>query len=485
MRRIKIVKAVPGAGKTRSITEEISSVLEGGTPVDEIYAVTFTRSAAAELRGRLSQDIHSSTIHSLAYSIVSQYGDPAGKSYSELIDEATRISRLPEFVKDFRCGFLAIDEAQDLTSQQYSFLKSLSDLSSYTYIVGDPNQSIYGFNGSDPEIMMQFDAPDVFREVRSMNTSYRLPSKIASYINLAFYPNADIEMKSQVNGEMMFYGTTKVELYNKAAQTVMKDEEQAVLMRTNREVINFIKRQDVSGKASAVLPSSLHPYISMMYTISRMNEGIYPHELAGLSWMIGGFSWSTNHMLKTMRASRLNREHLDNLFNPSTHLYTDDLPPILPSTRNQVYLLLQEIDEYSKYYSARRKEDISGLLTVLMERAYNTEQFWKTLALTDDDIVNLAFDRIETDQDSYFETNPGANVKCMTMHSSKGREFENVSVVVNGWSVNIYEQEEFRVLYVACSRAKKRLEVISPMDIRRNKDKRNIIDSLNPERDIL
>ena len=51
---------------------------------------------------------------------------------------------------------LMIDEAQDLSALQHAFIKKLLKPNGRMAIVGDPNQSIYGFSGSDIESWQKF-----------------------------------------------------------------------------------------------------------------------------------------------------------------------------------------------------------------------------------------------------------------------------------------------------------------------------------------
>lgn len=487
MRRVKIVEAVPGSGKTRSIKTEIDSEIEKGADPEKITIVTFTRSAAEEIGSRIENPkVSASTIHSLSYRILQETNYPGLNelSYSQLLDLATSTVRTEEFKSSHRYDMFAIDEAQDLTHQQYSLLSSLSELSGYTYVVGDRNQSIYSFNGSDPDIMLKFGkGAEAYSE--RMVRSYRIPSNVASYVNSMFSLEPEI-VPTGDSGRCKFHQSEKAKLYNDAASLVRDKTDQAVLMRTNREVINFVKRNDMKGRIAATLPAGMHPYISMMHTISRLEEGIYPNELLSLSWMTGGFSWATNLALKTMPPVRLTRSQLDTMYNPGTHSYAkNDLPPVLTGSRSQIYSLLQELDNYSSFYHARSKDDLYLLFDMLRTTAYNVEQFWKNIRLSDEEIVEMAQTRIQTEQEQYFRTDYETENECMTMHSAKGREFDSVITVINGWSVNIYSPEEFRVLYVACTRARKELDIVSPKDIKRSKDKINIIDSLDNERDIL
>jgi len=98
-----IIMAGPGSGKTRMLTHRIAHlVLERGVPAASCLAVTFTRRAAAELRGRLSAllpqragacAVHS--FHSLGLAILRASGAAAGlKPDFRIADEPERRAAL-------------------------------------------------------------------------------------------------------------------------------------------------------------------------------------------------------------------------------------------------------------------------------------------------------------------------------------------------------------------------------------------------------
>lgn len=55
-----------------------------------------------------------------------------------------------------RFQYILIDEFQDISPAQYEIIRLLAAPSNHLFIVGDDDQSIYGFRGSDPSIMLGF-----------------------------------------------------------------------------------------------------------------------------------------------------------------------------------------------------------------------------------------------------------------------------------------------------------------------------------------
>lgn len=70
--------------------------------------------------------------------------------------------------------YICIDEAQDLNYAQYQLLRSITiGEHQNVMMVGDPNQSIFAFNGSSPEYMTQMFVEDFQPEIIELKENYR------------------------------------------------------------------------------------------------------------------------------------------------------------------------------------------------------------------------------------------------------------------------------------------------------------------------
>lgn len=80
--------------------------------------------------------------------------------------------------------YLCVDEAQDLNRAQYFLLKALvGDVSPNVMLVGDPNQSIYAFNGSSHEFMTECFVKDFSATVHQLNENYRCSRRVVAAAN--------------------------------------------------------------------------------------------------------------------------------------------------------------------------------------------------------------------------------------------------------------------------------------------------------------
>ncbi len=205
------VVAGPGAGKTRTLVARVEALLRRGVRPADITAVTFTDQAAAELRQRLEsalggkralRGLTAGTFHSICLRLlpgVRVAGDAealelAGQTARELgRKEAPRrllqaVSQVKNGVEgaldalgaDFFARYnarlrgsglldfddllaealrrsaenktcfahLLVDEFQDINDLQYELVRTWSAGGRSLFVIGDPDQSIYGFRGA-------------------------------------------------------------------------------------------------------------------------------------------------------------------------------------------------------------------------------------------------------------------------------------------------------------------------------------------------
>lgn len=208
------IVAGAGSGKTRVLTRRIAyRIADGQAEASRTVAVTFTRRAANELRGRLhrlglSEHVHVGTLHSLVYGRLRQYWRDSGKPARRIFDNAARrlspdeqrrrgIIEFDEVLVEFaeavrtdaalaeavRWFFrhVYVDEFQDVSAAQFDAVMALVDGDRPDLcVVGDPNQSIYGWNGADPGLMASLPSRFAGLEVVRLDANYRSAPEIVA-----------------------------------------------------------------------------------------------------------------------------------------------------------------------------------------------------------------------------------------------------------------------------------------------------------------
>lgn len=92
-----------------------------------------------------------------------------------------------------RFAHILVDEFQDLSAPQYDLLRLLAGAGTFVFAIGDPDQAIYGFRGSDPRIFSRFenDFPGLTRI--ALDRSFRCPARVIDAATRLMERETDIE----------------------------------------------------------------------------------------------------------------------------------------------------------------------------------------------------------------------------------------------------------------------------------------------------
>lgn len=145
-----------------------------------------------------------------------------------------------------RFDYFLIDEFQDINKVQYELIKMLSLRTQNVCAVGDDDQSIYAFRGSDPSYLLTFEKDFPGTRMVILNQNYRSPHEIVETANTIIAANQQRhkkEMKAQYAlsaQPMIFYPYDEEEeatmiltdIQDKIEQGA-KPEDFAILFRTN------------------------------------------------------------------------------------------------------------------------------------------------------------------------------------------------------------------------------------------------------------
>lgn len=91
----------------------------------------------------------------------------------------------PEILEQYQSRFqyFLIDEFQDINKVQYELIKLLSERSKNVCAVGDDDQSIYAFRGSDPQYLLQFEKDFPDSKLVVLDQNYRSSHEIVTTAN--------------------------------------------------------------------------------------------------------------------------------------------------------------------------------------------------------------------------------------------------------------------------------------------------------------
>lgn len=388
--------------------------------------------------------------------------------------------------------YILIDEFQDINKAQFDVVRILADEYRNLFVVGDDDQSIYGFRGSAPQIMLDFNKyySDAVRIDMCIN--YR------STGNIVFASRAVAE-----ENEHRYY--KDITTYNSQGDTVsvyefnsLNDEKAFLVSEIRRLIDTGIAADDI-----AVL--SRTNVIGNMYMSRLESDGIPCCDYSVVQDIYE--HWISKDILTYIRIALGSRERIDFLRiinKPLRYIsrsYITQPADINALKRGyegneqmseQVEKLVSDIslirsmspfaavnyirkgvgyDEYIRNYIYEHKADKEELYNVLDELAHRASQYM-SLSQWLEDIAEYIR---QCDKDR--QNNTADGVHMLTMHGSKGLEYKIVLVMdvcegIIPYNKSILDEqieEERRLFYVAMTRAKEKLYLLYPKQ-RYNKD---------------
>lgn len=170
--------------------------------------------------------------------------------YDDQMVYAYRILRkYPEILDYFqeKYHYISVDEAQDTSKIQHEIIRLLASKYQNLFMVGDEDQSIYGFRAAYPQALMEFQQVYPQGRVLLMEENYRSHKAIVQVANRFIQQNRNryekiikTSAKQGVNVERLWVNGRQ-EQYQKLAEiAVSTEEETAILYRDNDSALPLI-----------------------------------------------------------------------------------------------------------------------------------------------------------------------------------------------------------------------------------------------------
>ena len=407
--RCIVVAAGPGSGKTRVLVHKLASLLLlEDVKHEQLLMLTFSRAAATEFKQRLMELIGNAahfveikTFHSYCFDLLGRIGN--------LEDSKNVVSKAAEMicqgeVEPNKIGktVLVIDEAQDMGTEEHSLVKALitNNEEMRVIAVGDDDQNIYEFRGSDSGYMYRLaqESGSTFVEMTENYRSARQPVDFANEflktINKRIKSTPIISMRKEKGWvEVIRHHSTY--MYQPLVENLLQHKDKGtscVLTQTNEEAVILIALLRKHGINSKLVQS-----------------------MDGLRF------WNMAEMRYFLR-------HIDK--------------------RIKTPLITEELWEEAKH-ATFSIYDRSLTLTYVKRCVEQFEQTNKTKYFSD--FKEFVF---ESSVEDFCDTS-GTDVVVSTIHKAKGREFDDVYMLIS----DNYAKDAhlMRRYYVGITRAKNRL----------------------------
>ena len=374
-----------------------------------------------------------------------------------------------------RYRYICVDEAQDTSKIQHDIIRILAEKNSL-FMVGDEDQSIYGFRGAYPEALLSFEKTYMGGRVIKMETNYRSTGEIVKTASKFVNGNRNRFKKNMkaVKGEGKEVSVIEAPSRTGQYRILFTEAEEckgstAFLYRDNESGIPLadrLLRKKIpfnynGGKAGFFTSKVVQDYIAFLKLIYD-NENL---EAFGKIGTKSGMGLSRDYV--NYLTAVCSRRHLS-LF--------DELSK-KEDKRGNIERFINIIKDLKKSASADALRKVrTGIYAGYRERYGiddSSAEILIALAEMEPDICEF-LKRLEVLAD-FCENPPKGNmtnrITLSTIHSSKGMEFDKVYIfdVFDGKLPSADEenlQEERRLFYVAMTRAAKELHIIR---IRRKK----------------
>lgn len=387
---------------------------------------------------------------------------------------AQRMARDPEYAAKLRARwpYVLVDEMQDNNQLNQLILDGLNP--EHLLVVGDANQSIYGFRGSDVSLIVDFPRKHQGAQILRLEDNYRSGQAILDLANeIVSKEEAALTLRSAKSPESLvdyrMYLTPQDEANGLVAwvkEGVLagrKANQYAVLARSSRFLtvleiaLNYhqVPYKKYGGQTLAD-SSEVKDFICFLRVVHN------PHDRIAMLRALTQFPG-----IGEGTAAKAIMAHQNGLFDEGVWPgAAADLPVWLAEIRKaeslgQMGLMLQErIRPLILANYAKDAEDRLGTINALVNSMDKMQGDLVTF------LDGFAIDR-KTD-----EFHPDSAITVSTIHSAKGLEWDNVWLIGAGSTQMphpraVFEKdlsEERRLLYVAVTRARTHLVVSFPSE---------------------
>ena len=391
-----------------------------------------------------------------------------------------------------RFQYILVDEFQDICPLQYEVVRLLAKPQDNLFIVGDDDQSIYGFRGSRPEIMLNFtkEYPKAERVLLDVNYRSRqgivdTAARLISHNKMRF--DKAVRAQNEQNDGVKIYSFQSKSKQAESIALLIKQyialpdtkySDIAILYRTNNHTVYTADRLMREGIPFTMKEKPKNIYESPVAKdlIAYMRYALYEDRQED-------FLRIMNKPVRYIKRSTVPRgafkmrELIDN--NHATgyvvqHIleFYDELHFIKSLNPFSAVNFIRKgvgngtgYDAYLKKQAAEKGKDVSQEFEELDElmrlsREFETIELWLEHIENYDAILY----EIAQQENRLKKTNTDA-VSMVTMHASKGLEWDvvilpdvNEGVIPHKKAVTDAElEEERRMFYVAMTRAKEHL----------------------------
>lgn len=399
--------------------------------------------------------------------------------------------------------YILIDEFQDINKAQFDTIKLIAGNNANLFVVGDDDQSIYGFRGSRPDIMLGLS--ESYNEVVkiNLNINYRCSSEIVAASRSLIECNKvrfekDIKSCGMSGGKIVVNKTENIEAsavyLTETIKALIKSgispEDIAVISRTN--IINNIYYTKLVNEGieckTTVRQHNIYDYwlVKDIIAYLRLAAGKYdkenvvriinkPSRYIKRAFITHPFSYEALRCIYENDIGMIDR--INDLQSDMKMIV--NMPPYAAINYILKGIGYEDYIEEEIIKKRLNKEDVYAKLEeikLLAKKYMHTYQFLEFID-GQSQIKQSEYDRWKKDKDKGNLSNENVkmpenkSINMYTMHGCKGLEFKVVFIMDVCEGIIPYNkavldneiEEERRLMYVAMTRAKEKLYLVYPV----------------------
>lgn len=397
--------------------------------------------------------------------------------------------------------YILIDEFQDINKVQFELIRLVAGQEQNVFVVGDEDQSIYGFRGARPDFMLEFDeyfpgAKHIYLDInyRSCENIVDLSASLIKKNKLRHDKMIRAFSKESARISYIYPRDTDDEARLVAGQIFDRIGSQkdasygdfAVIYRTNRQARAFVDAF-MNKRIPFILkdaPKTIYDHWVSLDLIAYLRIAMDIGSSGDWVRVINKpFRYiSKNSLAKAERSvdffdALLNDEDIKDFQKKNLEDLYEDLNYVRGLSPQYGISYIRTTLDYDRYileYCHERKiraQQIVEILDELESAASNYKtilDFFKHIDQVREEVKKSS----DKTTGSSLAIRADEGVVLTTMHSSKGLEFESVYIVGVNEGVIPYQvadearvdiEEERRLFYVAITRSKKELVISSPL----------------------
>lgn len=401
---------------------------------------------------------------------------------SELVYKLKKsLEQNENFVLDNNYKYILIDEYQDLNACDLSVVRSLSKDGAFLFVVGDDDQSIYGFRFANPVGIRQF--PEIYNDVQKLDleTCYRCDKNIMKQSE--FVADQDIQRMPKVTKPRPEAEDGEVLIHKYLDQT---QEANGVVSKIKKLISEGVPEEKivVLSRSAAILRLITETLVSNGIMISGTtdfdldNQEKFRLVLSMLRLLDNSeddLSWRT---LLTLAKNSIGEKSIDDIFNLAVNKgirFSVALREIKNNTSLSKYggkisKFVDDVENELQKISAI--DELDGKIKAVLDKYIEDQQvkekiykYFYSFISDDTNSLNTLIKSIGVNSDKIEQSVETGAVSVLTMHKAKGLTFDVCFIVgaedefLPGKNEGEFIGDERRLLYVSMTRAKHKLYI--------------------------